>query len=62
MSNFIPEDMQELVKELVIYQEEKQQEIEEELLDRLYLEIMPEEPDNTEKKEEVSSNIIIINL
>lgn len=62
MSNYVPEDVQDLVKELVIYQEkENREETEEELLDRLYLEIMPEEPEDIDKKVEVS-NIITIEL
>jgi len=54
MSNYVPEDVQDLVKELVIYQDkEKRKETEEELLDRLYLEIMPEEFEDETKDNSV---------
>lgn len=63
MSNYIPEDMQDLVKELVIYQEqERQDEIEEEILNRVYLEIMPEEPEDINNIEKGLNNMIIIQM
>lgn len=63
MSNYVPEDVQDLVKEIVIYQEkEKREETEEELFDRLYLEIMPEEPEDIKEDEAKNSSVIVIEL
>lgn len=61
MSNYIPADVQDLVKELVAHKEKEALEQEDEVLDRLYLEIMPEEYeiDNEEDESEDSWKIEI---
>lgn len=60
MNNYIPKDVEQLLKDLVAL-DDKDKEFEEDVLERLYLEIMPEE-ESADDVEEESSNIITIQL
>lgn len=64
MLNNIPEDMKDLVKELAIYEDLKDEELtEEEILNRVYLEIMPEEYDDKKEEEKGGTqNVIVIEM
>lgn len=43
MSDYVPKELEELIKEIVAHTNKEQLESEEEYLDRLYAEILPEE-------------------
>lgn len=61
MSIDIPEDLKSIVEDLVIYEEQRDDELEEDDMDRLYVEIPMDEFEyiNYDKEEEDSTIIII---
>ena len=66
MKYYIPEDIRELVRELVMYEEQDEHiQNDEEVLERLHAYIMPEEKNENHdesKEESEAGNVIIIDM